>query len=93
MLKSLQATDSPLSNTKQLDILKWIFKDGSLDTFDKIKKNKSISLRPKKIEILQINVVTCATKFVHIVMLMLVLIVKKSLWKRCSKFRCIKTTG
>jgi radical SAM/Cys-rich protein len=59
MLKSLQATDSPLSNTqKQLDILSnGIFKDGSLDTFaDKIKKTNQFPLRPKKIEILQINV-------------------------------------
>jgi len=59
MLKSLQATDSPLSNTqKQLDILSnGIFKDGSLDTFAaKIKKTNQFPLRPKKIEILQINV-------------------------------------
>lgn len=59
MLKSLQATDSSLSNTqKQLDILSnGIFKDGSLDTFaDKIKKTNQFPLRPKKIEILQINV-------------------------------------
>jgi radical SAM/Cys-rich protein len=59
MLKPLQATDSPLSNTeKQLDILSnGIFKDGSLSTFaDKIKKTNQFPLRPKKIEILQINV-------------------------------------
>jgi radical SAM/Cys-rich protein len=58
MLKSLQAKDSPLSQTeKQLEILSnGIFKDGSLPTFaDKIKKTNQFPLRSKKIEILQIN--------------------------------------
>jgi radical SAM/Cys-rich protein len=59
MLKSLQATDSPLSQTeKQLDILSGgIFKDGSLPTFaKKIKESNQFPLKAKKIEILQINV-------------------------------------
>jgi radical SAM/Cys-rich protein len=59
MLKSLQATDNPLSDTeRQLDILSnGIFKDGSLETFaTKIKKTNQFPLRSKKIEILQINV-------------------------------------
>jgi hypothetical protein len=40
MLKSLQATDSLYQILKTVRyIIKWIFKDGSLDTFaDKIKK-------------------------------------------------------
>ena len=59
MLKSLQAKDSPLSKTeKQLEILSnGIFNDGSLPTFtDQIKKSNQFPLKPKKIEILQINV-------------------------------------
>jgi hypothetical protein len=59
MLKSLQAKDSPLSQTeKQLDILSsGIFKDGSLPTFaNKIKETNQFPLKSKKIEILQINV-------------------------------------
>jgi hypothetical protein len=39
MLKSLQATDSLYQILKTVRyIIKWIFKDGSLDTADKIKK-------------------------------------------------------
>lgn len=59
MLKSLQAKHSELSKTeKQLEILSGgIFKDGSLATFsDKIKSVGQFPLRPKKIEILQLNV-------------------------------------
>ena len=59
MLKSLQATDSPLSDTqRQLDILSnGMFQDGSLPTFaEQIKKTNQFPLRSKKIEILQINV-------------------------------------
>jgi radical SAM/Cys-rich protein len=59
MLKSLQAKDSPLSQTeKQLDILSnGIFKDGSLPTFgEKIRESNQFPLKSKKIEILQINV-------------------------------------
>ena len=59
MLKSLKATENPLSKTeKQLDILSnGIFADGSLPTFaSKIKQSNQFPLKPKKIEILQINV-------------------------------------
>ena len=59
MLKSLKATENPLSKTeKQLDILSnGIFADGSLPTFaSKIKETNQFPLKPKKIEILQINV-------------------------------------
>jgi radical SAM/Cys-rich protein len=58
-LKSLHAIKSALSKTeKQLEILSsGIFKDGSLPTFnDKIKEANQFPLRPKKIEILQLNV-------------------------------------
>lgn len=57
--KSLQAKKSELSATeKQLEILSnGIFSDGSLPTFaHKIKSVNQFPLRPKKIEILQINV-------------------------------------
>lgn len=59
MLKSLQASENPLSKTdKQLEILSnGIFKDGSLPTFaKKIEKAGFFPLRPTKIEILQLNV-------------------------------------
>ena len=58
-LKSLQATQNPLSKTeRQLEILSnGIFATGSLPTFvDKIKETNQFPLRPSKIEILQINV-------------------------------------
>ena len=58
-LKSLQATQNPLSKTeRQLEILSnGIFANGSLSTFvDKIKETNQFPLRPSKIEILQINV-------------------------------------
>ena len=57
--KSLHAKHSELSKTeKQLEILSaGIFKDGSLPTFiEKIKSVNQFPLRPKKIEILQLNV-------------------------------------
>ena len=57
--KSLHAKHSELSKTeKQLEILSTgIFKDGSLPTFiEKIKSVNQFPLRPKKIEILQLNV-------------------------------------
>ncbi len=59
LLKSLQARENILSQTeKQLEILSnGVFKDGSLPTFAvKIKQSNQFPLRPKKIEILQINV-------------------------------------
>jgi radical SAM/Cys-rich protein len=59
LLKSLHARDSELSKTeKQLEILSnGIFKIGLLPTFsEKIKQTNQFPLRPKKIEILQINV-------------------------------------
>lgn len=59
MLKSLKATDNALSQTqKQLEILSGgLFQDGSLPTFaNKIKEINQFPLKPKKIEILQINV-------------------------------------
>jgi radical SAM/Cys-rich protein len=59
LLKSLHAKHSELSNTeKQLEILSnGIFKSGSLPTFsEKIKQSNQFPLKPKKIEILQINV-------------------------------------
>ncbi len=58
-VKSLKAKQNPLSKTeKQLEILSnGIFADGSLPTFaHQIKKNNQYPLRPKSIEILQINV-------------------------------------
>lgn len=57
--KSLHAKNNILSQTeKQLEILSGgIFQDGSLPTFaDKINTVNQFPLRPKKIEILQINV-------------------------------------
>lgn len=59
LTKSLHAKKSALSKTeKQLEILSnGIFKDGSLPTFaQKLKETNQLLLRPKKIEILQINV-------------------------------------
>jgi radical SAM/Cys-rich protein len=59
LLKSLQARENELSQTeKQLEILSnGIFKQGLLPTFAaKIKQSNQFPLRPKKIEILQINV-------------------------------------
>ncbi len=59
LLKSLQARENILSQTeKQLEILSnGMFKNGSLPTFaTKIKQTNQFPLRPKKIEILQINV-------------------------------------
>lgn len=58
-LKSLHAKKSALSRTeKQLEILSTgIFEDGSLPTFsEKIKSSNQFPIRPKKIEILQLNV-------------------------------------
>ncbi|NGY37903.1 radical SAM/Cys-rich domain protein [Flavobacterium sp. XN-5] len=58
-LKSLHAIKSALSKTeKQLEILSTgIFEDGSLPTFsEKIKSSNQFPIRPKKIEILQLNV-------------------------------------
>jgi radical SAM/Cys-rich protein len=57
--KSLQASNSDLSKTEfQLEVLtSGIFKDGSLPTFvEKIKATDNFPLRPKQLEILQINV-------------------------------------
>jgi radical SAM/Cys-rich protein len=57
--KSLQASNSDLSKTEfQLELLtSGIFKDGSLPTFvEKIKATDNFPLRPKQLEILQINV-------------------------------------
>ena len=57
--KSLKAQNNSLSKTeKQLEILaNGIFKDGSLPTFKKkIASNNLPPIRPKKLEILQINV-------------------------------------
>jgi radical SAM/Cys-rich protein len=59
LLKSLQARENELSQTeKQLEILSnGFFADGSLPTFAaKIKQSNQFPLKPKKIEILQINV-------------------------------------
>ena len=59
LLKSLQSTANALSKTdKQLEILSsGIFLDGTLPTFsDKLKYHNEFPLRPKKIEILQLNV-------------------------------------
>lgn len=58
-IKSLKARNNSLSQTeKQLEILaSGIFKDGSLPTFKKkVASNKLPPIRPKKLEILQINV-------------------------------------
>ncbi|MGH1384796.1 arsenosugar biosynthesis radical SAM (seleno)protein ArsS [Kordia sp.] len=57
--KSLQKRESDLANTqKQLEILSnGIFKSGELPTFaNKIKETNQFPLKPKSIEILQINV-------------------------------------
>lgn len=57
--KSLKARNNDLANTqRQLEILSnGIFADGELPTFgDKIKETNQFPLRPKKLEILQINV-------------------------------------
>jgi radical SAM/Cys-rich protein len=57
--KSLLASNSDLSKTEfQLEVLaSGIFKDGSLPTFvEKIKATDNFPLRPKQLEILQINV-------------------------------------
>ena len=59
LLKSLQSTANALSKTdKQLEILSsGIFSNGTLPTFsDKLKYHNEFPLRPKKIEILQLNV-------------------------------------
>ena len=59
LLKSLQSTANALSKTdKQLEILSsGIFLDGTLPTFsEKLKYHNAFPLRPKKIEILQLNV-------------------------------------
>lgn len=58
MKKSLQARNNDLANTqRQLEILSnGIFADGELPTFaKKIKETNQFPLRPKKLEILQIN--------------------------------------
>ena len=58
MKKSLQARNNDLANTqRQLEILSnGIFADGELPTFaNKIKETNQFPLRPKKLEILQIN--------------------------------------
>ncbi len=58
MKKSLLARNNDLANTqRQLDILSnGIFADGELPTFaNKIKETNQFPLRPKKLEILQIN--------------------------------------
>ncbi len=58
MKKSLQARNNDLANTqRQLEILSnGIFADGELPTFSKkIKETNQFPLRPKKLEILQIN--------------------------------------
>lgn len=58
MKKSLLARNNDLANTqRQLDILSnGIFKDGELPTFaEKIKETNQFPLRPKQLEILQIN--------------------------------------
>ena len=57
--KSLKARNNDLANTqRQLEILSnGIFADGELPTFgDRIKETNQFPLRPKKLEILQINV-------------------------------------
>lgn len=57
--KSLKARNNDLANTqRQLEILSnGIFADGELPTFgEKIKETNQFPLRPKKLEILQINV-------------------------------------
>lgn len=57
--KSLKARNNDLANTqRQLDILSnGIFAEGELPTFsEKIKETNQFPLRPKKLEILQINV-------------------------------------
>lgn len=59
MKKSLLARNNDLANTKrQLEILSnGIFANGELPTFaEKIKETQQFPLRPKKLEILQINV-------------------------------------
>ena len=56
--KSLLARNNDLANTaRQMEILSsGIFADGELPTFaDKLKETKQFPLRPKKLEILQIN--------------------------------------
>ncbi|CAM1339065.1 arsenosugar biosynthesis radical SAM (seleno)protein ArsS [Tenacibaculum aestuarii] len=58
MKKSLQSRNNDLSNTqRQLEILSnGVFADGELPTFaKKIKETNQFPLRPKKLEILQIN--------------------------------------
>ncbi len=58
MKKSLQARNNDLANTeRQLEILSnGVFADGELPTFaNKIKETNQFPLRPKKLEILQIN--------------------------------------
>ena len=58
MKKSLKARNNDIANTsRQLEILSnGIFADGELPTFaNKIKETKQFPLRPKKLEILQIN--------------------------------------
>jgi hypothetical protein len=77
MLKSLQATDSLIKYSKQLDILSnGIFKDGSLDTLQ-IKKKQINFLTSKENRNFKLMLVHVQPSM-HIVMLMLVLIVKKS---------------
>ena len=58
MKKSLKARNNDIANTsRQMEILSnGIFADGELPTFaDKIKETNQFPLRPKKLEILQIN--------------------------------------
>lgn len=58
MKKSLKARNNDIANTsRQLEILSnGIFSDGELPTFaEKIKETNQFPLRPKKLEILQIN--------------------------------------
>lgn len=58
MKKSLKARNNDIANTqRQLEILSnGIFKKGDLPTFaDKISETKQFPLRPKKLEVLQIN--------------------------------------
>lgn len=58
MKKSLKARNNDIANTqRQIEILSnGIFKKGELPTFEtKIKETKQFPLRPKKLEVLQIN--------------------------------------
>ena len=58
MKKSLKARNNDIANTqRQIEILSnGIFKNGELPTFaEKINETKQFPLRPKKLEVLQIN--------------------------------------